>query len=208
MVQKVAINPSLRESYIKMMEEDHPSQYFLPTPSVNYYTIESGSSQFMRDDLFLGRMPRKIIIGMVDTEAYHGNGQKNPFNFQHFKVSEIGLYKDGMPYPYPIIKTDFPNQLYAEAYHNFMKSLGAAYTNKVTTIDKTDFGSGFTLFSYNTSPDQLGSISPASLLKMSSNLRLEIKFSEALPKNVTLLVYYETMNLMEVHKDRRVAINF
>jgi hypothetical protein len=208
MVQKVSVNPTLKESYNRLMDEDDPSQYYLPTPAVNYYTIESGATQFMRDDLFLGRLPRKVVIMMVETSAYHGDAQKNPFNFQHFNVSEIGLYKDGMPYPYPPTKMDFSAHVYSEAYHNLMKSNRTSYTNKAITIDMADFAKGYTLFSFDMSPDQLGSINPASLLKISSNIRLEMKFKEALPKNVTLLVYYETVNLMEIQKDRRVTVHF
>ena len=78
------------------MNEGHPVQYILPTPSINYYTIESGSSQFMRDDLFMGRIPKHLVIGLVLTSAYHGKSDENPFNFQHFDVCEIGLYKDSM----------------------------------------------------------------------------------------------------------------
>jgi hypothetical protein len=208
MVQKVSVNATLKESYNRLMDEDEPSQYYLPTPAVNYYTIESGATQFMRDDLFLGRLPRKVVIMMVDTAAYHGNAEKNPFNFHHFKVSEIGLYKDGMPYPYPATKMDFDNHVYSEAYHNLMKANRTAYTNKAITIDMADFANGYSIFSFDMSPDQLGSISPASLLKINSNIRLEMKFKEALPKNVTLLVYYETVNLMEIQKDRRVTVHF
>jgi hypothetical protein len=54
-VQKVRVTPMIHDSYIQLLEEDHPIPYWLTTPKVNYYTIEQGSSQFMRDDVFLGK---------------------------------------------------------------------------------------------------------------------------------------------------------
>jgi hypothetical protein len=49
---------------------------------------------------------------------------------------------------------------------------------------------------------------PATLLNMNANVRLEMKFKTALPENVTLLIYSEMENLMEIHRDRRVTVNF
>lgn len=208
MVQKVAVVPSLREAYLKMMNEDHPIPYHLTTPSINYYTIEQSSSQFMRDDVFLGKVPRRVVIGLVETDAYHGNPKKNPFNFKHFGLSEIGLFKDGMPYPKPLLKLDIDNDKCAEAYHNFMTSVNADYSRMVPSVDLKSFKSGYTLFSYDMSPDQMGSVHPGSLLNINSNIRLELRFKEPLDKNITLLVYSETDHLMEIHRDRRVTVDF
>ena len=208
MVQKVAAVPAIIESYNTMMEEDHSLKYFLRTPSINYYTIEQGASQFMRDDLFMGRIPYKVVIAMVETDAYHGKRDKNPFNFQDFGLSEICLYKDGIPFPRPMLRIDFSENKSAEAYHNFMLSLGGAYSDRVPTVTKNEFMNGFTLFSFDMSPDQMGSIHPGSLLNMSSNIRLEMKFRRPLNKNITLLVYSEMEHLMEIHRDRKVTVDF
>ena len=208
MVQKVSAVPALLESYNSMLEEDHSLKYFLRTPSINYYTIERGASQFMRDDLFMGKVPQKIIIGMVETEAYHGKRNKNPFNFKDFNLSEICLYKDGIPYPRPMLKLNFSHNKGAEAYHNFMLSLGSAYSDQVPDITKKEFMDGFTLFSFDMSPDQLGSVHPGSLLNMNSNIRLEMKFRSPTTQNITLLIYSESEHLMEIHRDRKVTVDF
>lgn len=208
MVQKVDVVRALKDSYVKLLDEGHPIPYFLKTPGVNHMTIDEGSSQFVRDNLFMGRMPRRVVIGMVETESYHGKRTKNPFNFQHFGLSEICLYKDGVPYPRPMIKLDVDGKKCADAYHRFMSSLNAAYTNHVPNITMKDYMEGYTLFSYDLSPDQMGSTHPGSMLNMSSNIRLEMKFKAPTAKNITLLVYYEMENMMEIHKDRQVRVNY
>lgn len=208
MVQKVSLVSGLRQSINQMLEEGKPIPYFLNTPSVNFYTIEEGSSQYIRDNLFLGRVPQRIVIGMVETEAYHGKRDKNPYNFQHFGITEICLYKDGVPYPRPMIKMDFEHGMIAEAYHHFMTSLGGACSRIVPLLTMDDYMSGYTLFSYDMSPDQMGSTCPGSLLNLNSNIRLEMKFKKPLEKNITLLVYYQMDQLMEIHRDRRVTIDF
>lgn len=208
MVQKLSVVPSLMEAYLKMLEEDHPIPYFLKTPAINYYTIESGSSQFMRDDLFLGKTPTRIVIGMVETSAYHGAKDKNPFNFQNFGLSKIEVIKDGRAFPKPPLHMDYEKGDYAEAYHNFMCSLNGAYSRTVPNITMEDYKNGFNLYSFDMSPDQLGSVQPGSMLKMSSNIRLEMKFSAALTKNITLLVYSEEEHLLEINRERRASVDF
>jgi hypothetical protein len=170
MVQKVSVIPSLRQSYIKLLEEGHPIPYFLRTPAINHITIEEGASQFMRDNLFLGKLPRRA-------------------------------------YPRPIIKLDIENKVCADAYHNFMTSLNAAYSRHVPTITLYEYMNGFTLFSYDMSPDQMGSTHPGSILNMNSNIRLEMKFKKPTKTNITLLVYSEMDHLMEIHRDRRVTVD-
>jgi hypothetical protein len=104
---------------------------------------------------------------------------------------------------------DFEKKKWIDAYHLYMKSNGAAYNkNFAPTVTLAEYGNGFTLFNFDMSPDQTGSMHPATLLNMNANVRLEMKFKKPLPMNVTLLVYSEIDNLMEIHRDRRVTVNF
>ena len=208
MVQKVSVVPGLRQSYISLMEEGKPIPYFLNTPYTTHYAIDKDSTDFVKDNLFSGRLPTKIVLAMVATDAYHGRQTKNPFNFQHFGLMEVCLYKDGAPYPRPPIKLDIAGGRTAEAYHYFMGSLNAVYTRTVPDITLDEYLDGYFMISYNMSPDQLGSVHPSTLLNASSNLRLELKFKDALKENVTLLVYHELPHLMELHKDRQVVVEY
>lgn len=209
MVQKVKPVARVHQDFLQFSEEGgYAAPYFLRRPEIKPISIEASTSHFMRDNLFLGKVPRRIVIGMVDTMAYHGQRDKNPFNFQHFGLREICLYKDGAPYPRQAIKMDFKNKLYADAYHNFMSSLNASYTRNVPNITLDDFANGYTLFSYDMSPDQLGSVHPGSMVNMNSNIRLEMWFTEPVKTNIMLLIYSEFDQLIEIHRDRRVSVVF
>ncbi len=114
-----------------------------------------------------------------------------------------------MPYPCAPLYMDFSKKKWVEAYHNFEKSFGVTHSkNFAPTVTLAEYGNGYTLFSFDMSPDQTGSMHPATLLNMNANVRLEMKFKVPLPVNVTLLVYSEIDNLMEIHRDRRVTVNF
>jgi hypothetical protein len=209
MVQKVTVVPGLRQAYNDLLLEDNPIPYFLKTPYVTHYGIEKSVSQFMKDNLFLGQMPKRIVLGMVSTEAFHGKTNLNPFNFQHFGLVEVCLYMDGMPYPRPSIKLDVEENRTAEAYHHFLSSLNGVYSRFVPNITLKEYLSGYFLISYNMAPDQsAGSTHPGSLLNAHSNIRLEMRFKQPLEQSVTLLVYYEYEHLMEIQTDRRVSMDF
>lgn len=207
LVQKVALTPIYKESIRRMLNEGNSIPYPLVIPCINYMTIEPNSTQFIRDNLFLGKTPDRIIIGLVETKAYQGDSEKNPFNFQHFNLSQIALYKDGMPFPRPITRLDYTNKNYAEAYHNLMVSVHGNDSRFVPYITYKDFGSGYALYCYDMSPDQLGSTTHGAASNSVSNIRLELKFSTPTPQNITLLAYCERRHLLEIHEDRRVSID-
>ena len=145
---------------------------------------------------------------MVETEACHGRENKNPFNFQDFGLMEVCMYKDGIPYPRPLIRLDMSQGKYVEAYHHFISSLNGAYTRVTPNVTPEEYRKGYFMLGYNMSPDQMGSVHPSTLMNASSNVRLEMKFKQPTDKNVTLLVYYELPTLMELQRDRRVTVEF
>jgi hypothetical protein len=123
-------------------------------------------------------------------------------------VNEICLYKDGLPYPRPAIKLDIEKKKCADAYHHFMTGLNGAYSRFVPgKLTMEDYMDGYTLFCYNMSPDQSGTVHPGSLHNANSNIRLEMKFKKPLEKNITLLVYHELDLTLEIRRDRRVTVN-
>jgi hypothetical protein len=209
MVQKITVVPGLRQAYNDLLLEDNAIPYFLNTPYVTHYGIEKTVSQYVKDNLFQGRMPIRIILGMVATEAFHGRSDLNPFNFQDFGLNEVCLYMDGMPYPRPPIKMDVAEERTSEAYHHFLSSLNGVYSRIVPNVTQEEYRHGYFLISYNMAPDQfIGSVHPSTLLNAHSNIRLEMRFKQPLRESVTLLVYYEYEHVMEIHKDRRVTVDF
>ena len=57
--------------------------------------IPNGFSSFTPDNLFLGRNLKRIVLVLVDTEAYNGTYASNPFNFKHHNLTQVGVYVDG-----------------------------------------------------------------------------------------------------------------
>ena len=63
------------------------------------YNIASGQSSFQKNDLFLGKIPRRVLVGLVRNDAFVGHRGQNPCNFQLFHLKSLNLLVNGEEYP-------------------------------------------------------------------------------------------------------------
>ena len=65
---------------------------------------------------------------------------------------------------------------------------------------------GYTLFCYDLSPD----LNPGDHLNLvkKGNLRLEMRFSQALPQTIMVIVYAQFQNILEVDKQRNILLEY
>ena len=56
---------------------------------------------------------------MVDNDSYTGNYKKNPYNFKHFNVRDIGVYVNGKTLSQPM-KLNFTDGEYLERLSKFV----------------------------------------------------------------------------------------
>jgi hypothetical protein len=205
-VRKTTVAPEYATAIENMLSHQQPLEYILDDPRLISTNILKGETYINRDYLTFGHLPRRIIVAMVDTDAYNGRGDKNPYNFQHFKVSKVSLSKNGLEYPTPPIVTNFENGNYVEAYRHFMSSLHADSSPFVPSITLKDFAHGYTLFSWDMSPDQYGSDDPHMIVNRNANIKLSVEFAEPLKQAVTLIVYYQLDMRLTINQSRQVTV--
>jgi hypothetical protein len=76
-----------------------PALYPYFHSEIKTYTLPSGVFQYTMCDLFQGRVPSDLIVGLVSQDSYNGQYDKNPFNFQHYDCNFIGFYVDSCSVP-------------------------------------------------------------------------------------------------------------
>ena len=52
-----------------------------------------------QSNIFEGALPNRIMIGMVDPDAFNGTYTKNPFNFKNYDITTMGLTVKGENLP-------------------------------------------------------------------------------------------------------------
>ena len=111
MVRYVKISDTVRLQHIAIMlgvgrKHPQPALYPLERGDVQAYNIAQGLSSFPKKDLFLGKVPRRVVVGLVRNDAYVGDKARNPFNFQVFHLKSLKLLVNGEEYPAPGIELE------------------------------------------------------------------------------------------------------
>src|SRR6266850_2748294 len=185
-VRRVKIEPSIILEHEKQLLTQNTIYPFQHTELLTY-TIPQGSMSHNKESLFRGHMPKLVIIGMVDNGAYNGDTAKNPFNFQHFKVNHMALYKDGSSIPFRPLTPDFPNGICVREYMSLIQSLQLFNRNEDFGIHLKEFAAGgYNLFGFNLTPDL--SLTDHAQPYQEGNLRLELKFAEVLAATINVII--------------------
>lgn len=162
--------------------------YQIQKTHMKYFNISKGSSSFTQDNLFANNIPKFLVFGMVKNSSFNGNKSENPFNFEHFNVNFVGLYKDGECVPSRELTPDFKNGICTREYISLMSSVGVYGKNIATSISLEEYkNNGYVLFGFNLSPDLDYSAMCKQVNKFGS-LRLELRFEEALTASINIVM--------------------
>ncbi len=131
---------SLSPAYFPYIESDFKT-----------YVIPAGSAGRNIDNLYLGNIPSRVIVGFVNQSAFNGAYDKNPFLFDHFNLSYMAFMINGMTYPSKGIQCDFDNDQFSEGLSSIYSMIGDECIRK-PVISRNEFKAGYALFSIPVEP--------------------------------------------------------
>jgi hypothetical protein len=205
--QKLHVIPDYVAGIEEMLRKNNENIIFpLNDAYVGNFVINSGVYNYHNDTLFLGRIPKRIIIGFVTSEAYNGSPTKNPFNFQKFDIQYVRLTKNGVDYPHPPLIIDWDSNQYKQAYHYLCSSVQGDYNDAVLNLTPSEFSQGYTLFSYDMSPDQRGSVDLHNAANKPSQIKFEIRFKTPPANPIQMIVYFESDTILSFDYKRNVMV--
>ena len=79
---------------------------------------------YVQDNVLLGQLPKKLVIGCVDSDALNGAITKNPFDFKHYKINFVALI------PAKPLQLDFENAACIRSYMELYSSTGKMYQDE------------------------------------------------------------------------------
>ena len=82
----VTLNPA-HQAKIEERLKKTTLKYPLQAAEMYNVPLVAGTPRVKKDDLFDGRVPSRMVVGLVNSEAFEGNYKKNPFNFQQDRKS-------------------------------------------------------------------------------------------------------------------------
>ena len=183
-----------------------PAKYPIKRVLVKYFQIPQGSTTTNQENLFQGQMPTRIVIGLVDSNAFNGAVRKNPFNFQHKNINRVALTVAGMKGTIKELLPTFPKQSLL-CYLNYLTGTGKWGKNEGCGFDRDEHPNGYCLFAWDLTPDLSEGLDHFQL-KQDTSVRLEMGFREAIATPTNVIVYAEFENMIMIDRDRNVSTNF
>ena len=207
-MRKVKVSPSTILEHTAALSK-MTAKYPLQRVDCKVFSVPAGNMSINQDNLFLGSVPQRVIVAMVDTDAFNGSYAKNPFNFKHYNANFVGLFLDGEQIPHRPMKLSFRtaggvNNIMG--YYSLFTGTGKSYHDTGNQITRDDYDQGYTLYSFNLTPD-LSDDAHLQLVK-SGSLRLEVQFDQALTQTINVIVYAQFQSLIQIDAQRNVICDF
>ena len=105
-VRKVILNPAVLLAHAKALDKT-PAKYPVQRVEMKTYAVTGGGLTDNHQNVFMGQIPKRIIVGMVRNESFNGEVKRNPFYFEHNSIDFIALHVNGEQFPSKAFKPDF-----------------------------------------------------------------------------------------------------
>lgn len=154
---------------------------------VKNYSIPAQSRVCSQDNLYLGRLPKYIVVGLVDHRSFVGTREVNPFKFQHANLEYLSLSVNSQFIPAKPYQPRFDAHQSASKFYNLCLGTNRHIRDTPLCIDRENFENGYSLFLFNLlRDDEMDSeaLSPS----VHGTCRLDLRFRVALPRTMTLSV--------------------
>ncbi|XP_078368300.1 uncharacterized protein F54H12.2-like [Oculina patagonica] len=173
---------------------------------IRTFNMQGNQQRYECNNLFQGRIPNRLIVGMVLSEAFNGAVGLDPFCFQKFGLQSIRQLVRAEEYPYETLELVHNNGTKdLRGYFRFLQASGALCKHKGNMARSTDWGHGknCTLFMFDNSANGCAD-SPVMNPKQSGDVQIVLNFGAAPGVNITIILYGEFENLLEIDKNKAV----
>ena len=211
-VRRVTPSSTLMLQHAKILASGVTAKYPIQRVQMKSKPIQNGTTNIVSDHFWLGQLPRRLIFGIVGAAHFNGDFAKNPFNFQHFNVSDVTLRYAGQLYPSEPLKLDFaaastdPANRSIRGYDSLFTALHKKSLNDDFGISREDYEKGFTLYAFDFTPDFTDGAHYSR--KEEGSLDLSIRFKEATTEGAILICLGEFDNIIEIDRYGSASFDF
>ncbi|XP_069478476.1 uncharacterized protein F54H12.2-like [Ambystoma mexicanum] len=197
-IKRVNVSPPVRLAHADALQVSN-LKYPVERTSLKIFSVPACSRVASQDNLFLGQLPKIIVIGFVDNTAFSGDYASNPFNFKYYRINYAALFKDGVVIPAKPYSHSFQNK---NTVREYLGLVGKHMRDKGFVIPRDDYDAGYTLLAFDLRPDNTSS-GHYNLIR-NGNLRIEVRFAVNLPNTVNLIIMAIFDSVIELNNQRQV----
>ena len=192
--RKATLNPTVQMAHIKALDKG-TAKYPLRSVDCKVYSIPTGAMSHTHENLFLGTLPKRLVLCCIDNDAYNGSYAKNPFHAKHNNVNFLAVYVDGRQVPSKPLQPNFDENRFIRSCLNLFTSIGKVSQNEGNGLTRDDFRDGYTFFGFDLTPDACDG--SCFHLVQKGNLRIEMHFAAALQQTINVVVYAEFESVLK-----------
>ena len=124
-IQKVKVSPSISIAHELVLKKKGSAIYLVRRVECKAFVISAGNPSLRKDNLYNGLVPKTFVFGMVDSAAFNGDYEKNPYNFKTYTTSFIGITVNGeVPFKPLQLSYTAATIRYIEAYLRMFSGTG------------------------------------------------------------------------------------
>lgn len=201
---KIKIDSAILLNHANTIATTTARYNFLKT-DVKMTTISDKTSESFWDDVWNGKRPSKMYVTFVKQSAVNGSYVQNPFNFEHFKLSEIVLTVNGESLPVRPIKLDYgDNKNYVSALCNLYQSVEKWNKDDSLIVNREKFAEGFAIYAFDIDPSDVGE--GYINLVHQGNVGVYARIKEPTENTICALAFCEYPGLLLIDQAREVRI--
>ncbi|CAC5384277.1 unnamed protein product [Mytilus coruscus] len=205
-VCKIVLNPSVLTAHNQKLQKVQARYPFTRT-ELRLISTPAGSLNFNYNDLFNGLRPTRCCIGFVDSSSTSGSYAFNPFNFQHFNLSQIALKLNHFPVGGNVMQLNYGanSRTVLPAFTSMFDVKNKWMRDSGNQLSRDDVAEGNALYCFDIEPNFSDEGQYLNLVKQGT-CSLETIFSKPLKKATTCVVYAEFPAYFEINLERNIIL--
>ena len=99
------------------------------------FSFDGRTTQWEQDNVFVGRLPNRVMVGLLHSDAFNGDLQRYPYAFEKFGVTQVRQTLNGEEYPYRTLELT-GDQAYEDllGYDRFLMAMGAYNEDRIPML--------------------------------------------------------------------------
>lgn len=206
-VTTVDLSPTVLNQHSAKLNRGDRMKIPIRRTELKAFNIPQGNLSVVKEGVIAGQLPKRCVVGFVDTKAYQGDITKSFNNFKHLNLNYLALTVDNQQFPSPRAFTpNFAKKDYLRCYESILTGTGIRGDNRSLEITTESYAKGHALYMFNLSPSEPDCF--ASDLIRNGNIRLEARFANALTVPVTGILFCEYDSVIEIDRDRVIHMDY
>lgn len=185
---------SLHEGILSKNQKIH---YPFRDRDVIAFSCPTGNINFVSETL-LNKIPSFCLIGLLDSKAYYGQENLDPFSFFHNGLTACNLLINGQKVMHENFKFSVADKFYMKLYRslfNFQNNEGQQMLISEENFTKN----GMFLVPLLFTDDSFKT--DRSIINLAADIKVSLQFKEATTKDIICVVYFMFDKLLSLNRD-------